>query len=521
MANPNYPQSNGAKVAQSTGRFIKKMAKKKLRKVIFHILKLTAPIWGPIVLVLVMAYTAYVVLFSIPQQAMQTVTSPLTQVEAFLGITESPNADPSDDVHLLDDYKTIANTWDTGLTKEQQNQVMVYKFPWSMLAAVDRVVNDEAVWDGKQNIVPHPQEVFDALRPKFTWKDSIVTAVTVSADGKGQSSSSTTVQHVSLVTSADTFEGSFKYTYQWQTTTSGDTTITREVVKQVTPPTDYYAQLKKYLKDKRGIADEATFEVVEQLAITYNPEYQFNFGFQGGQNFATYPTYALAYADAVQQVLTQHPNIPQTLFLALIAHESGGNWQALNNQNTNGTTDAGLCQINSVNWAKYGLTNNPFNVPLNIQTGASILGQALGRYNDFSRALYAYNGGTASNGETYNPSYAPAVMSIYTQLQSTQAYAALVPAVSGQPLTILAAEQGGTTWKAYGQNGENFSNPQEITVVDERTGEAQKVERTSGDGTMWATQAWVYHPKLKSIQKGDMLSIRFDDGKNTEIKVMK
>ncbi|MDR3601350.1 MAG: lytic transglycosylase domain-containing protein [Desulfosporosinus sp.] len=522
------PQSNGAKLAQYAGRFIKKMAKKKLKTVILHILKVTAPMWGPVVLVLFLAYTAYMILFSIPQQAMQGVTSTVTQVEAFLGITESSNGVPAADAHLLDDYKTIANTWDAGLTKEQQSQVMVYKFPWSALAAVDRVVNDDAVWDGKQNVVPHPQEVFDALRPKFAWKDSTVTTVTVAvlSDSKGNktTSTSTDVRHVSLVTAANTFEGHFGYTYKWQTNTSPGTngssvTVTREVVQQVTPPTNYYAPLKQYLIDKRGITDEATFEVVEQIAMIYDTEYQFNVGLQGGQNFATYPAYALAYADAVQQVLTQHVTIPQPLFLALIAHESGGNWQAVNNQNTNGTTDAGLCQINSVNWAKYGLTNNPFNVPLNIQAGATILGQALGQYNDFSQALYAYNGGTASNGRTYNPSYAPAVMNIFTQLQSTQAYAALVPATTGQPRTILAAEQDGTTWQAYGQSGEDFANPQEITVVDERTGETQKIDRTSGDGTMWAQEAWVYHPEFKDLQKGDTLNVQFDDGKSTEIKV--
>lgn len=522
------PQSSSAKYAQSVGRLMKKMAKKKLKTVILHILKVTAPYWGPPVLILFLAYTAYVILFSIPQQAMQTVTSGVTQVEAFLGITESLNGVPAADAHLLDDYKKIANTWDAGLTKEQQGQVMVYKFPWSVLAAVDRVVNDQAVWDGKQNVAPQSQAVFDALRSKFTWKDSTVTTMTVSCavagtDGTQQCTKTTNVQHVSLISAADTFEGHFGYTYKWQTTTSpgangSSVTVTHEVVKQVTPPTDYYAPLKQYLKDKRGITDEATFDVVEQLAMTYDPEYQFNVGLQSGQNFATYPAYALAYADVVQKVLAQHPDVPQPLFLALIAHESGGNWQAVN-QNSNGTTDTGLCQINSVNWAKYGLTNNPFNVPLNIQAGTSILGQALSQYNDFSKALYAYNGGTASNGETYNPSYAPAVMSIYTQLQNTQAYAALIPAATGQPLTILAAEQGGTTWQAYEQSGEDFANPQEITVIDERTGETQKIDRTSGDGTMWAQEAWVYHPAFKDLQKGDTLNVQFDDGKSAEIKV--
>jgi hypothetical protein len=521
MSLSNAPESNGAKLAKSAGRFVKRMAKKKLKTVILHLLKATAPYWGPPVLVIFLAYTAYIILFSLPQQAIQTVSSVATQVEAFLGITESSGGVPAADANLLNDYKTIANTWDAGLTLEQQSQVMAYKFPWSILAAVDRVVNDQAVWDHKQNVVPQPQAVFDALKPKFTWKDSTVTTVTVTNTEKG-STTTTDVQHVSLLTAADTFEGHFGYSYQWQTTTSTDAngdrvTVTREVVSNITPPDVYDVPLEQYLATERGIKDEATFELIKQLAMTYDPEYGVNVGLQGGQSFATYPAYALAYADAVQQVLTQHPNVPQPLFIALIAHESGGNWQA-SNQNSNGTTDAGLCQINSVNWAQYGLTANPFNIPLNIQAGTTILGQALSQYNDFSQALYAYNGGTAANGEKYNPSYAPDVMGLYTQLQSTPAFAALVPSSEGQPLTILAAEQDGVTWQADGQSGENFANPPSITVVDEQTGETQKVDRTSGDGTMWAQQAWVYHPTLTNIKNGDILSIQFADGKSAEVK---
>lgn len=505
------------------GNYLKKAVAKAAKRTLGAILKSTAPFWGPPVFLLLLSYSAYIILLEIPKEAIaDTLANPLTKVEAFLGITEDPNAASTTDVTLLDKYKTIANIWDSGLTSDQKSQVQAYKFPYSVLMAVDRVVNDNAVWEGKQNVEPQPQNVFDALKPKFSWKNSTITTVTVSTDSKGKSTSSTSVQPVSLITTADTFEGEFKYEYEWKTTSSGNTTITREVVKQITPPSVYYGPLKDYLKSSRGITDEDTFEVVENLAISYDPEYQFNLWLQGGggQNFATYPAYALAYADIVQQVLNQHPDIPQPLFLALIAHESGGNWQAVN-QNTNGTTDAGLSQINSVNWANYGLTSNPFNVMQNIEAGASILDRALSQYGTFSDALYAYNGGTASNGETYNPSYAPAVLAIFTQLQSIPAFAVYIPAMSGEPITILAAEQNWTSWETHGQSGQNFINPQEITVVDERTGEAQKADRTSGDGSMWSTQAWVYRPALKNVQKGDKLRVEFDDGKVTEIEVKK
>ncbi|KLU61433.1 transglycosylase SLT domain protein [Peptococcaceae bacterium CEB3] len=523
-------------LVKSAGRMLKKAGKKFGKKAARHILKATAPYWGPPVLILFMAYMAYVMLFSIPAEAMHTVTSTITKVEAFLGITASPDAQKKAEAEktLLTRYKTIANTWDKGLTQNQRSQVMVYKFPWSMLMAVDRVVNDDAVWEGKRNVHPHPQAVFNALQPQFSWKDSTITTVTVSChnetttDKQGNKSSqrvcttTTSKKQVKLVTAADTFEGHFSYAYKWQTTTSpgpggGSVTVTREVVKQITPPKVLYLPLKAYLKKARGIKDEATFEVVTHLAMTYDPEYAINLGIQGGQNFATSPTYALAYANEVTLVLAQHPDIPQPLFLALIAHESVGNWRAKNYNKSDGTTDAGLCQINSTNWAAYGLASDPFNVVRNISAGASILDNALSQYNDITQALYAYNGGTASNGERYNPTYAPSVLAIYTQLQSTPAFAVYVPAMDGQPWTLLAAEQDNTTWQAYGQSGVDFTNPSEITVTDERTGKSELVPRTGGDGTLWANEAAVYHPSL-GVQRGDTMNVQFDDGKDVTVK---
>lgn len=504
-------------------KYLKQAIARAAKKAIRVTLKATAPTWVPFLFIFVMAYSAYLILFEIPKEAIaDTTTSAVTKVEAFLGITEDPDGDSDTDAQLLDKYKEITNTWNSGLTQEQKKQVIPYKFPYSVLMAVDRVVNDEAVWDGKENVTPRPQTVFDVLRPKFSWKDSTITTVSNQPSGpNGEEDPTKDTKQVSLITSADTFEGQFKYVYEWQSTTSGGDTVTREVVKKVTPPAVYYTPLKEYLKSKRGIEDEDTFEVVANLAMTYDSEYLFNVALQSGQNFKTYPAYALAYADAVQQVLSENPNnIPQPLYLALIAYESGGNWRAVNNTNTNGTTDAGLSQINSVNWTRYGLAENPFDVRLNIQAGAAILGQAISWYKDFKQALYAYNGGTPSNGQTYNPSYAPAVLGEFVQLQTTPAFAVFVPAISGQPMTIVAAEQGGSPWQGYGQSGVNFTNPQEIIVVNERTGEKQRVERTSGDGTMWAQLAWVYQPLFKDVQKGDTINVQFPDGKNVEVKVM-
>lgn len=128
-------------------------------------------------------------------------------------------------------------------------------------------------------------------------------------------------------------------------------------------------------------------------------------------------------------------NVPVALIMSVMAHESGGALFVENYNCSNGkaaatqcssiykhthttSVDAGLMQINSgawpppnvPGWVQYKLQNNPFNPQRNISAGASKLFWDLKNYNNhLGQALYAYNGGTAQNGMTYDPSYAPTV----------------------------------------------------------------------------------------------------------------
>jgi hypothetical protein len=226
-------------------------------------------------------------------------------------------------------------------------------------------------------------------------------------------------------------------------------------------------------------------------------------------------TYSLAYADAVTSALAGNANISQILMLALISHESGGDWLATN-QNSNGTTDAGLCQINSANWGKYGLTNNPYDVSLNLAASISILNSDIQMYKDEVDALYAYNGGTPDNGKEYNPSYATDIEAIKAQLESSDVYTTITyTQIPGRPIVLIASER----------NNQNFYNPPNITVTDNRTGEEETILKTNGDSNVWAPQAAIYpldlSGNLNDLSKGDTLTINFPDGKSSSVTVTK
>lgn len=79
------------------------------------------------------------------------------------------------------------------------------------------------------------------------------------------------------------------------------------------------------------------------------------------------------------------------LMMTVLADQSQGN-PAATYHDTNGTEDAGLMQINSSNWAHYGLTKNPWAVGANLRAGATILNQDLLDAGTVSGALYAYSG---------------------------------------------------------------------------------------------------------------------------------
>lgn len=83
--------------------------------------------------------------------------------------------------------------------------------------------------------------------------------------------------------------------------------------------------------------------------------------------------------------------VPVTLAIAMIEHESGFNPEVISS-----TDDYGLMQINSINHSnlekKYRTTDmlNPYQ---NVFCGISIIGSYIEKYEDYGKALMAYNMG--------------------------------------------------------------------------------------------------------------------------------
>ncbi|AFM43616.1 soluble lytic murein transglycosylase-like protein (plasmid) [Desulfosporosinus acidiphilus SJ4] len=163
--------------------------------------------------------------------------------------------------------------------------------------------------------------------------------------------------------------------------------------------------------------------------------------FGGNSSDSTDPTdnigNTMAYLPIINAQSQAH-GLPPLWVISDIAWESKGNWLA-SNQNSDGTIDAGLCQINSNNWPAYGLSDNPYDAVRNITVGTQILGANYEKYHDIGAALYAYNGGTPENGMKYNPTYFERVTNIYNMLDINPLLAHLVQFDSNS-LTLSVGE---------------------------------------------------------------------------------
>jgi hypothetical protein len=110
---------------------------------------------------------------------------------------------------------------------------------------------------------------------------------------------------------------------------------------------------------------------------------------------------------SVQQMIVDAANqygVPPSIALGIAAHESGFNPNALNN-NTNGTTDYGVMQLNTLTLQTYGVSPaDALDPQTNIDTGVSLLGSLLQKYNgNTTDALWAYANGSGNVNPSGNP----------------------------------------------------------------------------------------------------------------------
>lgn len=277
-----------------------KLVVKGVIKLLAAIIKAIAPIWVPVLLILLIIWGAYMIIYAIPRDFIEQGLGLEDRliIAAFFGVAEDDEIVDAN-LDLLERYQEIAGRWDEGLTPEQRGQVTTHAFPWSLLLSIDRIVNDMAVWDGKENIELDPEGVFEALRPTFEWKDSTITITTriCEPDGEGGIRCNTTVevQNVRLVTRASTLKGEFTYTYRWQTERThsahgGYVEIVEEIIDDVIIPEEFFIPLREFLKNERGITDEHTIELIMELAFLFDAGYMANYFLLLGFDPANFPT---------------------------------------------------------------------------------------------------------------------------------------------------------------------------------------------------------------------------------------
>lgn len=137
----------------------------------------------------------------------------------------------------------------------------------------------------------------------------------------------------------------------------------------------------------RGSASEKTLTVTKTVEV---PVYKSAMLAETAEVFL----YDIPLSDYLQRYIYEicaDEGVPMTLVLAMIEHESGFNPEAVSS-----TDDCGLMQINSVNhnWLeeKYRTADmlNPYQ---NVFCGISIIGGYIEKYEDYGKALMAYNMG--------------------------------------------------------------------------------------------------------------------------------
>lgn len=150
------------------------------------------------------------------------------------------------------------------------------------------------------------------------------------------------------------------------------------------------------------------------------------------------------------------PAIP----LAVAAHESGFNPDAINCANTNGTCDAGVMQINQTNWNALGLSD-PFGDPqANVDAGVQLIAQYLAKYNgNEGQVLCAYQYGPGRCADPNNlPSLTPGFVR-YVDNWITQNYDPNYGSSAG------GGGGGGGVLDALAGYGINLAQPDTTTIV--------------------------------------------------------
>ncbi|NSW82749.1 MAG: M23 family metallopeptidase [Syntrophothermus sp.] len=179
---------------------------------------------------------------------------------------DDPSWNKEKNIKLIAEYKRLTESWKEGLTPDEQAQAEPHAMSWAVLAGIDRLLGDP-LSHGGTDYKPDPQKHYQALAPRFKWKESEVIAVEKDEEGKEKE----TRTRVRLLVEADTFEGTYTYEYEWKTYKEGGKTIIREVVANVIPDINY-ARFKTYLA-QQGVTNSFDQEMVLEFAELYDENF--------------------------------------------------------------------------------------------------------------------------------------------------------------------------------------------------------------------------------------------------------
>lgn len=279
-----------------TSQQMKRMGKKAVKSILRLIIMKTAPVWGPLVFMLGLAFIGYQLLYELPK-------------EAILGNSENRIADfhygsteglSEEELILFQRYPQIAEGWKEALTEEQLNQVEPYELDWRWLAAVDRTLNEPALLSlsGARSIHMKPQETFEVVRPLFDWEEYEEITKTETCNetsnpewsedappgtsqflyDKGDSSESKVTR--TLLTKAVTIQNTYRYSYEEKTRSNPSfdsncgalsSTTTYKAVISIESDTEDWLPLRKILKDQ-GITNKQDQDFLLEYWLSFIKE---------------------------------------------------------------------------------------------------------------------------------------------------------------------------------------------------------------------------------------------------------
>lgn len=190
-------------------------------------------------------------------------------------------------VELVATYTAQSDKFSIGLDSNQQEQARMHRLPEAVMIAVDQLLGDGTInaestdrdWKSIGADI-----IYDALKPEFEWKESVITTTTVTTeevdDGEGGTTTETTVEvdkeDVLLLAQVDAMEGIFEYTYEWVVEEyigqNVSVTTEKEVLTSINLSPPYLERLRVFA-DKYDVKGN-DFESLVLLAMAYDEAFE-------------------------------------------------------------------------------------------------------------------------------------------------------------------------------------------------------------------------------------------------------